>query len=275
MKIKIIVFVIALSNMACAQTRDTVLIDGEINAIGSSRKGKRIGIWEYNFVNGKSYKTVEYLESGKAYIKYFDDNDFIQIISIDAIITIANTIPNNDFYLKNYLEARCDSTYKCVAEGKYYTYYPTGGIYEQGNKINGERDGEWRRNYRSGFIANIINFANGDLNGKWLSYYEGKILMVEGRYIKNAKEGYWKEYYPNGQIKAEGSYNEDIAPLKITEQNIKSCQQILPEVNLEPFLHTGLPFNYKSRKWIYYSEEGKLKREEFYEKGKMVNFINY
>lgn len=58
-------------------------------------------------------------------------------------------------------------------------------IFEEGNYLNGERNGEWKEYAQKDYIWSIYNYTNGKLNGKYTSYLKN----FKPREIKDFKSG--------------------------------------------------------------------------------------
>ena len=267
---------ILFSSFLYAQTEvDTIYNEkGNVDAYGEMRDGKRYGVWYFNFRNGKSYKTINYLANNEALVKYFSDEDLVWGVDQDAMRMYPSyRIENNKFYLSKYHNAKYDpQNYEVVFDGLTHYYYPTTGTIMVGHFKNGKMDGEWKSRYPSGYIMNRKNFKNGILDGIWITYYEepNKQKWIEGQYQQNAKKGIWKEYYPNGQLKQEGAFNIDLEAVHITDKNIDSLQILYPDTELQYYQSAKFPLNFKSGCWKYYSEKGELAKTEYYEKGQLV-----
>jgi len=247
--------------------------DGSIEAYGEIRNEKRYGVWYFNFRDGKSYKTINYLENGEALVKYFSDEDLTNAIELDGMRALPYNFKNQIFYLSKYIEGHYSfPDYDITYNGLYYTYYPSANASSKGNVVNDEFDGKLIRNYKSGVRMNVINFSNGKLNGEWITYREEPQLRIwtKGDYYENAKIGTWKEYYSNSQIKEEGAFNADLKAVYITDENINSLQTLYPDIELKYYQMAQFPLNFKSGCWKYYSEKGELTKTEYYEKGQLI-----
>ncbi len=248
--------------------------EGNIEAYGEVRGEKRYGVWYFYLKNGKSYKTITYLENKEAVVKYYSDQKMTWGVEQDAILTSPYfEIENSKFYLSGFYNALYDKNYKITYHGISHTYYPTSGTIRVGKWENGKQNGEWIFRYPNGYVKNRKNFANGALNGKWETFYQEPIkqLWIEGQYKNNAKSGVWKMYYKNGQLENEGHFNEDIDAIYITSKNIDSLQKKYSNTELKYYQMAKLPFNFKSGYWKYYSKDGGLIKTEHYKNGELIS----
>lgn len=276
MQIVYLIVISLISSTVLAQAKiDTIYNSkGIIEAYGELKNGRRFGVWYFNLKEGKSYKTINYLGNGEALVKFYSDEDLIWGVDQDAMrLFPSSTVENKKFYLSKYYNANYIlENYRLTYHGLAHFYYPTTGTIMVGKFKDGNFDGEWISRYPSGLIMNRKHFEEGMLNGNWQTYYEGlpQQLWIEGKYHNNAKTGVWKEYYSNGQLKLEGRFNEDIKAIIITDNNIDSLQSIYKDEILEYYLSANLPFNFKSGIWNYYSDDGKLLKEEHFEEGIII-----
>lgn len=254
---------------------DTVYTpDGKIDGYGPVKDGKRVDTWRFNIYGEKSYMTVTYLVDGKGIVKYFDDKDTYEQIYLNCRATTYKVIKNNIFYLENYTEAIIRQDYTLIADGEHIGYYPNGVPYDKGNYKNGYREGEWLIWYSSGKLGNRLNFKHNKLDSLFTTYYENGQIMFTGNYKEDARTGEWKEYYENGKLKSEGSYCIDIAPVIVTYDNVDSLKKEYPNL-IDDTIFVNYALDFKSGTWKYYNGEGKLIREEFYEKGKLIKTQDY
>lgn len=115
---------------------------------------------------------------------------------------------------------------------QYFSEYKT--LLEEGNYINDQREGKWKKysyinasafltnqnndpkkKYRPSVYAGVVNelyYVEGIKQGKCKSYLESdsaKILCT-GFYTDNDESGEWKYYYDNGLIKSDYTYADSI-----------------------------------------------------------------
>ncbi|GIV28866.1 MAG: hypothetical protein KatS3mg035_2219 [Bacteroidia bacterium] len=133
------------------------------------------------------------------------------------------------------------------------------------------------------------------LHGIYKSYYPNGQLMCIGMYNKGMKTGEWKEYFSNGQLKSVGEYEDsililfpdyDVRRIFIANRKFQKIDSIpLIESSEDSLLRSFhlnrsnvfYPYNlyFKTGIWRYYDEKGKLIKEEYYEKGKLIRINRY
>jgi len=79
-----------------------------------------------------------------------------------------------------------------------------GILTEEGNYVNGQKDGNWRFYYDTGELRCSVDFKNGKLDGYYLEFKKNGI-EVTGEYKNDLKTGTWTKTYPDGKDKCEVS----------------------------------------------------------------------
>lgn len=260
---------------AFSQQIDTVYtLDGKIDGYGQIKDGKRVDTWCFLNYGEKCYKTITYLDDNKGFVKYFDDKDFYEHIYINLRGRTNKKFINNLYYLQIYADVLIKPDYSMIGEGEYISYYPNGELHSKGFNKNNLREGVWSIWYYSGKLGNKLNYKQNKLDGLFITYYENGQIMFIGNYKEDAQIGLWKEYYEKGNLKSEGNYCEDIAPVFLNYDNIDSLIIEYPNL-IDDKIFLNYTLDFKSGKWCYYNEEGKIIREEFYQKGKLKETIDF
>lgn len=127
------------------------------------------------------------------------------------------------------------------------------------------------------------------LNGVHTIYYANGNIKEYGFYKNNARIGGWKFYNVAGKVASEGSFLGDYNKLIYDVKNSKliTLNKYLDTLKVEPFTQNkydslkkslkqewGMAFpihlHFKTGLWKYYDDTGKMIKEEFYEKGKLI-----
>ncbi len=121
-----------------------------------------------------------------------------------------------------------------------------GGIWEKGNLINGEKNGEWTFYNCDGYIWKVGHFLNGIEHGEFSYYgYYGKFNTYHKKKTEHYKHGKlngeYTHYYESGNIISIANYNDG--------------------------LQVG--------SYIFYEENGNIYWAGNYENGKLVEVIEY
>jgi antitoxin component YwqK of YwqJK toxin-antitoxin module len=134
-----------------------ILYSGEI------KNGRRIGIWEYFFTNGKLREE-----------RIFEE-DVYKILN--AWNNQGNRIVENGF-------------------GRYISYYINDStIMETGDVSNGYKIGAWRTYYLTGNLLSEVNYVQGKQSGLYVYYYDSGVKYVEGEIVDDKPEGEWHWYH--------------------------------------------------------------------------------
>lgn len=269
----LVLLILLFANINLFAQMDTIYNKyGSVKSVGTI---KRVGVWYSNFQGGIPYEKTTYLKHNKAVLEsYSRGYHYDTTFQNDEEIIVKIFASNNSQYLAIIAEMKQFYTsYLC--HGKYLSYYQNGNIktiehYRKGvivkKKMTGYETGELKSvsSYKSYREENI---RGSYLQGKYYSYYENGQTMWKGRYKKDGKVGTWIEYYEDGKLKSIGGFNEDIKPIVIRCENVRDLKREYPELLSFDF-YMPYVLNFKSGKWEYYDDMGKLIKEEFYEKGK-------
>ncbi len=93
-----------------------------------------------------------------------------------------------------------------LLQGRYISYFLTGGIESKGLFVNNETTGVWEFYYETGNLK-MRGILRGNSNyGTWEYYYESGQKSMEGTIDGKQKQGVWKIYYESGNLKEQGEY---------------------------------------------------------------------
>ncbi len=205
-------------------------------------------------------------------------NNFNRLFSLKTFI---NAKKNGTFFqwYNNGKLWKVENYYMGIEIGTWLEWYENGNLLSMGDY--GYSDADKNLKYR--FMANTIdlgippyskaigNLGYKRLNGTWTYWYpNGQINKIEN-YSNGKKIGNWTEYYENGLPKCKGSYSSDSNAIEITKENVDSLQKLYPDFWVA--IHCILDI--KNGKWIYYSMDGKLIKEEFWNHGILMNKKEY
>jgi antitoxin component YwqK of YwqJK toxin-antitoxin module len=86
-----------------------------------------------------------------------------------------------------------------VRDGKWSSYFANGKLYEQGNFVNGVKDGIERVFYDSnGKVQSEVPYVAGKMHGKRVTRYEDGRLWAEVTYRDDLRNGLARSFYPTG-----------------------------------------------------------------------------
>ncbi|MFM8912959.1 MAG: toxin-antitoxin system YwqK family antitoxin [Flammeovirgaceae bacterium] len=167
-----------------------------------------------------------------------------------------------------------------VLQGRYLSYFLTGGMESKGQFVNNETTGVWEFYYETGnlkmrgILRANSNFGNweyfyesgqksmeGTIDGKqkqgvWKLYYESGDLREQGEYLNNKRNGLWTSYFEDGAKKGEINYANDFG--RFTEYD--HAGKVIAEGPRQGTRNVGL--------WRFFAEDGTLQSEGNYENGR-------
>lgn len=220
---------------------------------GTITNGQRTGSWFKFNKNNEVMETVTYKKNNKATVRTYnyDNGRLKEMYDCDIMV-------NED--------------YKLILNGKYESYDDVGKIQRKGNFLDGLGDGLWIIYNDNGDTISSIYYNQGKLSGKWIEYYYGQKIKSEGLFKDDLKIGLWKEYHLNGKIKAEGEYfpsKRDIHYSKAVFDSLKK-----KSINIQ-MISFPIEVFAKDKKWAYNSEQGKIIKEEIWDKGILLEAKEY
>lgn len=277
MKTNGIFILIFLSQIIYAQ-KDTIAYyeNGRVKFIGKVLNDKKVGKWTYYLVDNTLDREIYYLNEKKSEKKYFPKGNKLDSIVSIFIKSDPITLSTNYHYL-GYVYESLDSLKNNIA-----VTYEFDDNYQTGKEIEYYSDGS----------TIIKNFLNGRLYGTWEHYFEGKQLFVKGNFENNVRIGEWYIYHRNGTLRASGNYYPDMNSYSYEGNNvlihgksyeIKDTFKLFSEKYYKYFktVNSSKTYSYPSVEyfkdglWQYWNENGKLEKEELYNKGILLNIKDY
>ncbi|MBN2669593.1 MAG: toxin-antitoxin system YwqK family antitoxin [Bacteroidales bacterium] len=192
----------------------------------------------YKDINGHKHgKWTKQYESGKtAYIAHFKNDKLVGLYQRfypnGKLIMEVNYEDNESGYAKLYYDdgtllAEGHYIQKNIKDGLWKFYGTDGKLVVETNYEKGIINGKQTKYYRNGNKMEEIDLINGKKDGLWTRYFENGKERMKARMINDKRNGLLYVYYPSGKYYCKGRY----------ENNLK----------------TG--------PWVYYNEDGSIKRE--------------
>ncbi len=100
-----------------------------------------------------------------------------------------------------------------INDGHYTEWYAPPGHQkmEEGDYVDGVRQGKWTLWHENGKVRRVENFVNGKLEGSWKQYRDDGTLESEQSYKNNLRDGKWVAYDSTGKhIDAECEYKAGV-----------------------------------------------------------------
>jgi antitoxin component YwqK of YwqJK toxin-antitoxin module len=85
-------------------------------------------------------------------------------------------------------------------EGYYRANYKNGRPEEEGNMLNGKKDGLVVKRYKKGFVDTVRTYQNGKLNGLFVAWCYNGPKQREGRMLNGVKVGRWNFWDREGNL---------------------------------------------------------------------------
>jgi len=143
--------------------------NGEVFEEGMVKEGKRVGVWNYFYEDGKKRETGHYLDD-----TYYLDEAW----SRKGILMVEK---GNGRY-----ELESPDDFNLLIESVNYE----GGL----------KQGLWSTYYGSALTQVDQEMKNGKRNGPYTYYLETGIIQVEGSFDNDKQTGEWKWYYESGAL---------------------------------------------------------------------------
>ena len=84
--------------------------------------------------------------------------------------------------------------------------YTDDQLVEEGNYVDGKKEGVWKKYWNNGKLASEITYKNNLQNGYAKIYYKNGNISEEGTWMNGKWDGSYKLYYENGQLSYDWNY---------------------------------------------------------------------
>jgi antitoxin component YwqK of YwqJK toxin-antitoxin module len=120
--------------------------------------------------------------------------------------TIVLRYPDKKPYVRRQVKAYSDES--TVNHGPYVSFYGNGQKFEEGEFVDGKKQGVWHMWNENGTKAKDENYVDGELDGNWTLFDEKGAKVREVGYKAGNRDGKWT-YYEDGKVVREESYEHD------------------------------------------------------------------
>lgn len=79
---------------------------------------------------------------------------------------------------------------------------------EDGEIIDGKKEGRWVSYYANGNLQREGSYKNGKKDGLWIQYWPNGNKKSEATFVEGKYSGLYTSYHPNGKRCYQGRYNE-------------------------------------------------------------------
>jgi len=209
----------------------------------------------------------------------------LKILSIKALLIItlfsgAQEVFNPDgwnvFYHPNGSISSEGAMRNGRPDGYWKTYYENGVLKSEGNRVDFELDGLWKFYDETGRITLEINYKKGKRDGTRKTYRENEIIYE--RFVNDQKEGLTEYFYPDGLLMRTIPFIDGLEHGNGFEfdklGNIITLTEfrrgyIINRETINRHDRNGL----RQGKWKYFHEDGSLRMEGSFRKGKREGFF--
>jgi len=79
--------------------------------------------------------------------------------------------------------------------------FPADAIFEEGDLVNGRREGVWKRYHDNGNVRSEIHYVHDAPFGHYKVFSDEGRLLEEGRWEHGVNVGHLRRYWPNGTVR--------------------------------------------------------------------------
>lgn len=130
---------------------------------------------------------------------------------------------------------------------------------EEGNYLNNEKEGLWKRYWPNGAVRSEVYYENGKPHGPYKTYYANGKVEETGRWHEGKLTDRYQRYHQNGILKEDFTYD--------SEGNRQGKQQYYHDngtLAVEVEMQEGIEHGVQKR----YDEQGQLMEERNFDRGK-------
>jgi antitoxin component YwqK of YwqJK toxin-antitoxin module len=140
-----------------------------------------------------------------------------------------------------------------VVVGTLVMYYPSGAI----ERTMTEPNGIWQAYYSNGVLKSLGDYQNHDKEGSWLYWDSIGTQMKEETYDSGRLHGPYKEYHSNGRLRVSGQYEYTSGIDTVYMESLSTG-----DLSTELVQSSTIPA--KHGRWLFFTDNGDLLREEEY-----------
>ncbi len=234
--------------------------DKKLLAIGVRKEGKEIGIWEVFDDEGKVKGEGAFDDEGK---KTGEWKWFTKDGKLSHTVNYLNDELEGK-YISYYKSGGVDFEYfnkKGKLNGVYKDYNEYGALVEVKNFAAGVLEGDYKSYYNIGKEAEeyVGTYKNGKLTGELINYHDNKQVWSKINYVDGYMHGAKEMFHVNGKLRSKYSYEQGKLNGKYEEYYIDGTLE--EEGEFVNDLYEGL--------WKIFYKDGTLFKEMNYTKGQL------
>ncbi|MFT7521040.1 MAG: antitoxin component YwqK of YwqJK toxin-antitoxin module [Kiritimatiellia bacterium] len=97
-----------------------------------------------------------------------------------------------------------------VLQGRFVTWYASGGKAQEGTYTQGQRTGDWVWWHTTGKLATKGGFQSDRELGEWVWWHPNGQTQARGDHIDGRRAGLWSTWFATGQKQSEGQYQNGV-----------------------------------------------------------------
>lgn len=140
-------------------------------------------------------------------------------------------------------------------------FHRNGAIMGEGQYLNGQKVGEWKFYDSQAILSSEEPYKDGKIDGVVKVYHLNGALAAKVPYVEGLKNGPFSEFATNGDTLIVGTYADNTFDGEYTQYY--EGGQIYMKGKYRAAVKDGL--------WIYYADDGRVKAQQVFNKGKLVN----
>lgn len=189
---------------ACAALGGEYDVDFEAREDGCRLEGRRVGLWTGSRPDG----TVEWTTHFKDGREEGTHTDFHPGGEILRQGEYARGAPTGTHIFRS-ADGKTEFGRATVTDGngEWVTYWPTGGLREQGTYADHRKHGVWQSWHANGNPEQAREWKAGRWDGETRAWFTTGELKHTGYYRDGRRFGRWVAYFTNGRIAWEGVYD--------------------------------------------------------------------
>ena len=145
-------------------------------------------------------------------------------------------------------------------EAKAKFFHKNSAVMGEGTYRGRKKVGVWKYYDDQTILSSVEAYKDGKRHGLSKVYFLNGQVAAEIPYIDGLKTGDFTEYFSDGKVRMEGTYQD----------NTYTGEYIQYFPNGQPMIKGQYRAAVKDGQWIYYAEDGSIKAQQVYEKGKLI-----
>ncbi|MEZ4721658.1 MAG: hypothetical protein R2813_07280 [Flavobacteriales bacterium] len=139
-------------------------------------------------------------------------------------------------------------------------FHVNGTVMGEGKYLNQKKDGVWKYYDDQTILSSVEPYKAGKLEGVVKVYFLNGKVAAEIPYVNGLKNGPFVEYFSDGSVRMQGTYQD----------NTYTGEYVQNFPTGKPMIKGQYTAAVKDGLWIYYADDGRVKAQQVFKKGKMI-----